>query len=69
MSNEYTSCQTAQRCGGSGGGNGRGVPLAMAYVRDQDWEKPMNARDALNCGSAFRSLVMPFTGKEECGNE
>lgn len=40
------------------------VPLAMAYVRDQDWEKPMCAMDALKHGTAFRRLVKPFTGRE-----
>ena len=42
------------------------VPLAMAYVRDQDWEKPMRALDALKNGTAFRGLVKPFLGAEVC---
>jgi len=57
---EYTVFDSGAR-GGVPGGR---VPLAMAYVRDQDWERPLRARDALNCGTAFRSLVMPFTGAE-----
>ena len=42
------------------------VPLAMAYVRDQRWEKPMRAMDALKNGTAFHSLVKPFLGAEVC---
>lgn len=45
------------------------VPLAMAYVRDQNWERPMRAYDALNHGTAFRSLVMPFVGREVCNEQ
>lgn len=45
------------------------APLAMAFVRDQNWERPMSARDALNHGTAFRSLVKPFRGAEVCDEE
>lgn len=38
----------------------------MAFVRDQDWERPMRAEDALKHGTAFRSLVKPFVGAEVC---
>lgn len=39
-------------------------PYAMAYVQPQRWETVMCAEDALGSGTAFRSLVMPFLGKE-----
>jgi len=39
------------------------IPYAMAYVRVQTWEKTMCAEEALNSGTAFSSLVMPFTGR------
>ena len=38
--------------------------LAMAYVPVQRWEKPMGAAEALNRGTAFRSLVKPFWAME-----
>lgn len=44
----------------------RNGPLAMAFVRDQRWERPMCAREALNRGTAFRRLVMPFEAAEVC---
>ena len=65
MQKEYTAAETR----GSDGVFRAGVPLAMAYVRDQDWEIPLSARDALKNGTAFGSLVMPFKGKGGCGNE
>lgn len=40
------------------------VPYAMAYVKVQEWEKPMCAEEALESGTAFGCLVMPFTGKK-----
>jgi len=40
------------------------VPLAMAYVKDQKWETPMCAADALKNGTAFKRLVKPFSGRE-----
>ena len=62
---EYTAYAPKRACSDAGDNVfARRVPLAMAYVRDQDWERPLRARDALNCGTAFRSLVMPFTGAE-----
>ena len=45
------------------------VPLAMAYVKDQSWETPMCAADALNHGTAFRRLVKPFLGAEVCDEQ
>ncbi len=34
--------------------------LAMAYVPFQTWETPMMAEEALQAGTVFPSLVMPF---------
>ena len=56
-------------CGGNDAVFCADVPLAMAYVRDQKWECPMNARDALNHGTAFKRLVKPFRGGEGCKDE
>jgi len=39
------------------------TPYAMAYVQPQCWENVLCAEEALSCGSAFRSLIMPFLGK------
>ena len=63
MMNDYTAYGSACTCGRDDGVFCGNIPLAMAYVKDQDWEKAMAARDALNHGTAFRSLVMPFRGK------
>lgn len=60
MMTDYTAIQREA----SDGVFNEGVPLAMAFVREQQWEKPMSARDALNHGSAFRSLVKPFRGED-----
>ena len=57
---EYTVFDSGAR----GGMSGDRVPLAMAYVRDQDWERPLSARDALRSGTAFGSLAKPFVGAE-----
>jgi len=64
MVKEYTAVNPAENSGSDGVFN-RSVPLAMAYVRDQSWESPMTACDALSCGTAFRSLVMPFRGEDD----
>ena len=64
MMKDYSAYESARTCGGGDDVFGRNVPLAMAYVRDQDWEKPMTACDALNSGTAFKSLVMPFRGED-----
>ena len=40
------------------------MPYAMAFVQPQCWENVLCAEDALACGTAFRSLIMPFLGKE-----
>lgn len=42
----------------------RQVPYAMAYVRIQECEKIFPAQEALKRGTAFPSLVKPFTGTE-----
>lgn len=36
------------------------APLAMAYVRFQQWGNTMTANEALNKGTLFSDLVMPF---------
>lgn len=64
MMKDYAAYESARTCGGGDGVFCRNVPLAMAYVRDQDWEKTLTARDALNCGTAFKSLVMSFRGED-----
>ena len=40
------------------------MPYAMAYVKVQEWEKTLGAAEALESGTAFGSLVMPFTGRK-----
>ncbi|MGN0666380.1 MAG: spore coat associated protein CotJA [Huintestinicola sp.] len=40
------------------------TPLAMAYVPYQSWEKPYEENKALEAGTIFPSLDMPFKGKE-----
>lgn len=64
MMKDYAAFEPARSCGESDGVFNQNIPLAMAYVRDQDWERAMTARDALNHGTAFRSLVMPFRGED-----
>ena len=66
---EYTVYTQQTANGESDAMFARRVPLAMAFVRDQDWERPMRAMDALKSGTAFRSLVKPFTGAEVCDEE
>ena len=61
---DYTALESARTCGGSDGVLCRNVPLAMAYVKDQSWETPLTACDALSSGTAFASLVMPFRGED-----
>lgn len=36
------------------------ITLAQAYVPMQQWETPMPPQDALEAGTVFPSLVMPF---------
>lgn len=64
MMYEYMAC--APEADGLLAGN---MPLAMAYVKDQSWETPMCAMDALNHGTAFRRLVKPFLGAEVCDEQ
>lgn len=40
------------------------APLAMSYVPWQKWEALFNESDALNRGTAFPSLELPFLRKE-----
>ena len=63
MMKEYAAVDFACACGNTDGVFNKSVPLAMAYVRDQNWEKPLSACDAMNSGTAFFSLVMPFVGE------
>ena len=40
------------------------APLAMSYVPWQKWEALFNESEALNRGTAFPSLEIPFLCKE-----
>lgn len=64
--NDYSVFVPKDRCGENDSVFSKSAPLAMAFVRDQDWERPMRAEDALKHGTAFRSLVKPFVGAEVC---
>ncbi|MBQ7981089.1 MAG: spore coat associated protein CotJA [Oscillospiraceae bacterium] len=44
------------------------TPLGMCYVPFQQWETPYAENTALEQGTMFPSLVMPFCGKESCDN-
>lgn len=60
--------QSAQFDGNSGNSSSLSpfpsdAPLAMAYVRYQQWGNTMTANEALDKGTLFSELVMPF---EEC---
>ncbi len=37
-------------------------PLSMAYVPMQPWEKPYSAKEALQAGTIFPGLDLPFLG-------
>ena len=39
------------------------LPLAMAYVPWQNWEPMYNEEQALERGTAFPSLDLPFCGR------
>ena len=39
-----------------------GFPLAMAYVPYQSFEDLLESEKALECGTLFRALYMPFRG-------
>ena len=41
-----------------------GFPLAMAYVPYQSFEKLNEPAKALECGSLFEALYMPFYGQK-----
>jgi hypothetical protein len=36
------------------------TPIGSAYVPYQTWEEPMSAEDALNHGTIFTELNLPF---------
>ena len=44
-----------------------GLPLAMAYVPYQRFEELNDPCKALECGTLFRALYMPFTGRKRSG--
>ena len=45
------------------------TPIGMCYVPFQQWEEPYAENVALERGTIFPSLDLPFTGKEVSGNE
>lgn len=53
--------------------NGKSYPkdnaLAMSYVPWHNWEALYDEKDALERGTAFPSLDLPFFGKGACGYE
>ena len=40
------------------------TPIGMAYVPFQQWEETLPENTALENGTIFPSLVLPFVGKE-----
>lgn len=38
----------------------RRIPLAIATIPIQPWEQPYDSCKALNCGTVFPSLDLPF---------
>ena len=60
---EDSCCLDAWQRDGGGKGAG-GAAYAMAFVRPQCWECPLPCEAALENGTAFGSLVMPFLAKE-----
>ncbi len=42
------------------------LPLAMAYVPWQTWEKPFEMVEGLNNGTIFPGLYKPFLGEGGC---
>ena len=44
-----------------------GFPLAMAYVPYQRFEELNEPMKALECGTLFRALYMPFRGQKRSG--
>ena len=45
------------------------LPIAMAYVPMQSWEKPFKENIALARGTIFPSLDLPFIGEEAVPDE
>lgn len=45
------------------------MPIGMCYVPFQQWEKPYAENVALERGTIFPSLDLPFMGREEYHNE
>jgi len=44
-----------------------GALLAAPYVRPQTWAEPLAPAAALEAGTAFAALSLPFAGKEVMG--
>lgn len=44
------------------------TPIGMCYVPFQQWEKPYAENIALEQGTMFPSLDLPFLGREVSGN-
>lgn len=45
------------------------TPLGMCYVPFQQWEKPYPENTALERGTMFPSLDLPFLGREVSKND
>ncbi|MBE6541364.1 MAG: spore coat associated protein CotJA [Ruminococcaceae bacterium] len=44
-----------------------GFPIAMAYVPRQEWHRIYEAEEALQMGTLFNELNLPFN-HSDCGN-
>lgn len=42
------------------------MPLAMSYVPWQVWRDIFQPDEALHCGTIFKELNLPFTGRRVC---
>ena len=68
MQNYRYNCGAAGRRGDRGDGrssclcSNQPVSLAMAYVKDQQYGKVYEPREALGRGTLFPELYMPFSG-------
>ena len=43
-----------------------GFPLAISYVPMQKWQNLYQPDEALRCGTIFKDLSLPFTGRRVC---
>ena len=46
------------------GYNNKDFPLGMAYVPWQQFQEVYDVEKAINCGTIFPELYMPFCGKQ-----